>query len=45
MMKNLETQENIAIPKGSNRSLAQQWLATNDYSVPAFAGSCLHRNC
>ena len=44
-MNNLETVVNIAIPKGNNRSLAQQWLRTNRYNDPAFTGSCLHRKC
>lgn len=43
-MNNLQILENIAVPKGSNRQLAEGWLSSAGYSPPDFAGNCLHRN-
>ena len=43
-MCTFEQYNEIAIPKGGNRELVEQWLTVEGIEVPEFAESRLHRS-
>ncbi len=44
-MNTLENIRAVALPKGSNREAATDWLNKAGFEVPDFPGSLLHRRC
>lgn len=41
-MFDFETIQSIAIPKGENRDIAEQWLRDNGLNLPDIPARCLH---